>query len=1023
MRKAKLRSVIGLVLAASLAAGTAGAVGPDRVLPRDKVLDTGTEIDANLIQMFVTNVGSFGHNLSTGDPGTLYPKGTTKTPLFAAGIWMGARVGGDIRSSVAEYTMTFFPGPLSASGEPADPDDVRYRVYKIPYRLNDDGTQDTTDYDEWPGDLGAPLDALENPLILGDQTLWTVYGDVPPEGDARVADAGSVNPLGIQVEQTAFAFDRNDPLGEVVFLKYLIRNRGNNTLTDAYVSIWSDPDLGGSSDDLVGCDTLLSLGYCYNATNNDNLYGFAPPAMGFDFFQGPIVASPGDTAFVSGRPVPDHRNLPMTSFNRYINGTDPGTPVNAYNYMRGLKASGEEQHERDDPAAPVTTFALAGDPVLGTGWLDSNPADRRMMLSSGPFTMAPGDSQEVVVALIMGQGRDRLTSITALRYNDRFAQIAFDRNFILPPPPERPQVTAVAGDNQVTLYWDERSEGPLPEGYAFEGYNVYMGESVAGPWKLIYTFDVANGVRLVYDEQFDIDTGVAVNRPVQFGSDSGPQRQITITQDFNRGGSLRNGKPYYFGVTAYAVNENGEPGLLAVENSIAPIEVVPEAGQAGVRNDVGNYGDVLAVEALGGFGDVVVEPVVVDPTQTVAASYEISVGYDAEGAFWNLLRDGVPVLEEQRNFTGDADYVVRDGILWRVSSGPGLRFTASGDPMIDEIRGEGGVDVPADGNGGPGNAVWHDVNSTGEWQLGAGGGNGGLGRMTRDGANMANFAQIGTSDIIIKWDWDLENNWGIWAFDDGSVGPMPWGAYLRDPDTGEEERLIVELTGVGGSSGAYDLDLSGEAVVDPVSGLPGTDWGYLYTIREGATYEDFLADVRPDSSLDGGDPAGIELLARIIFVAPDSASLPAPGTELQFSTTKPLSAESADRFAVVTVAPSFDAGRAKADMNQIRVVPNPYFAHSQYELNQFEHVVKFTRLPAQATIRIFSIAGDLVRTLEKTDGKSSFLEWDLLTERRLPVGSGVYIYHVTGKDASGRTLGEVTGRMAVFVEKERLNTF
>ena len=66
--------------------------------------------------------------------------------------------------------------------------------------------------------------------------------------------------------------------------------KGANTLDSSYVSVWSDPDNGGAGDDLVGVDTSLSLGYCYNATNNDNVYGNRPPAVGYDFFQGPTVA-------------------------------------------------------------------------------------------------------------------------------------------------------------------------------------------------------------------------------------------------------------------------------------------------------------------------------------------------------------------------------------------------------------------------------------------------------------------------------------------------------------------------------------------------------------------------------------------------------------------------------------------------------------------------------------------------------------------------------------------------------------
>ena len=126
-----------------------------------------------------------------------------------------------------------------------------------------------------------------------------------------------------------------------------------------------------------------------------------------------------------------------------------------------------------------------GDPVAGTGWLDENPADRRFMLTAGPFTFAPGDTQEVVGAIIVGQGQDRLTSITAARFNDTFAQSAFDANFELPSPPPAPQISvAVTGDHmgngKVQLTWGNDSEVASGD-YAFEGYNVYQGESVAGP--------------------------------------------------------------------------------------------------------------------------------------------------------------------------------------------------------------------------------------------------------------------------------------------------------------------------------------------------------------------------------------------------------------------------------------------------------------------------------------------------------------------------------------------------------------
>jgi hypothetical protein len=101
----------------------------------------------------------------------------------------------------------------------------------------------------------------------------------------------------------------------------------------------------------------------------------------------------------------------------------------------------------------------------------------------------------------------------------------------------------------------------------------------------------------------------------------------------------------------------------------------------------------------------------------------------------------------------------------------------------------------------------------------------------------------------------------------------------------------------------------------------------------------------------------------------------------------------------------------------VRVVPNPYYTRSRYEQNQFNRVVRFMNLPETCTVRIFNLAGELVRTLQKTDPTSSVLNWDLLTENRLPVASGVYIFHVEAPGA-----GQTVGRMIIFMEKERLNS-
>ncbi|HLE33613.1 MAG TPA: T9SS type A sorting domain-containing protein, partial [Bacteroidota bacterium] len=59
--------------------------------------------------------------------------------------------------------------------------------------------------------------------------------------------------------------------------------------------------------------------------------------------------------------------------------------------------------------------------------------------------------------------------------------------------------------------------------------------------------------------------------------------------------------------------------------------------------------------------------------------------------------------------------------------------------------------------------------------------------------------------------------------------------------------------------------------------------------------------------------------------------------------------------------------------------------------------VTFNNLPPRAKIRIFNLAGHLVRTLEKND-QSQFMRWDLTNEHNWQIGSGIYICHVEMPD-------------------------
>jgi len=130
-------------------------------------------------------------------------------------------------------------------------------------------------------------------------------------------------------------------------------------------------------------------------------------------------------------------------------------------------------------------------------------------------------------------------------------------------------------------------------------------------------------------------------------------------------------------------------------------------------------------------------------------------------------------------------------------------------------------------------------------------------------------------------------------------------------------------------------------------------------------------------------------LVRLPNAAANTARPPVPGQTLQVA----LSGGTNDP--------------AAADLSAIRVVPNPFVAANEITRGNGLQRILFTNLPPQATIRIYTISGNLVRVLEHADG-SGTEEWDVRTRFDLLVASGNYYFHVTTPD--GRTH---LGRFAV----------
>lgn len=83
-----------------------------------------------------------------------------------------------------------------------------------------------------------------------------------------------------------------------------------------------------------------------------------------------------------------------------------------------------------------------------------------------------------------------------------------------------------------------------------------------------------------------------------------------------------------------------------------------------------------------------------------------------------------------------------------------------------------------------------------------------------------------------------------------------------------------------------------------------------------------------------------------------------------------------------------------AIFKRIQPVPNPYYAVSEYEGNKLDTRIRIINLPTKATLKIYTLDGILVRTIEKNDTKTSYVDWDLKNQKNIPISSGMYLIHV-----------------------------
>jgi len=628
------------------------------------------ELDINNVRTTILVGGDLWWNLSDGKYEV--PIGSGKNSVYAGSLWIGGiDASGQVRVAAQTYRQTgidFWGGPMDTTTVTTTADrcrtfDRHWKVTKDDVRaFIADNSKATNDIKNWPGNGSdvsnegkylAPFKDVDgdgiydyrngdypyyllpdvnpnddfptvpgtpkvqcNDYLFGDKTIWWVFNDIGNAHTETLSD-----PIGLEIRAQAFAFKTNDEINNMTFYKYQVINRSSNTLTQTYFGQWVDPDLGYYLDDYVGCDVGRGLGFVYNGDADDETasgYGVNPPALGVDFFQGPIAdANDGidndkdgcvDCTYLTdstGTVVSYDDNILgeqiiMSKFMYYNNDNTPlGNPsgfADFYNYLRGIWRDNQPVTygaDGRDPSAPTCDFMFPGttDPsnfaTLGE-WSEFTagnvPADRRFLQSAGTFTLAPGAVNYVTTGVVWAKAQQGgpLASVDLMKLADDKAQALFDNCFKLIDGPNAPDLAIRELDKKLIFSIQNYNTSSVElysqadptivgvddslKTFDFQGYQLFQFKDanvttadIGNPDKvrLVFQCDIKDGVGQLVN--FEFDPTLNANVPVEKvrGADEGITHTFVINTDLFATGNtaLVNHKSYYYSIVSYAYNQ------------------------------------------------------------------------------------------------------------------------------------------------------------------------------------------------------------------------------------------------------------------------------------------------------------------------------------------------------------------------------------------------------------------------------------------------------------------------------------
>jgi len=607
------------------------------------------------------------------------------------------------------------------------------------------------------------------------------------------------------------------------------------------------------------------------------------------------------------------------------------------------------------------------------------------------------DTQEVVFAALVGQGADRLSSITTLRAVSDLAQTVAELNFDMAEFPPPPFVNVTTIDGGVILTWGdpayvrEVEHEYSSKGYTFEGYKVYQA---SGPSfkdaKIAATYDIVDPVL----------------------DNNGVRHSVTITQDRINSKPLINGTQYFFGVTAVVYSLQGPVPVLETEPTIVP--VIPQTLSLG--NEFQNQpGDSIAVVKTTS-ADAMVRISVGDPLRTKTGLYTLS--FPASGKM-NLRCES----------NGKDTLLFADFPLTRGAQYPDEYGTSEAGPVVEGLT----VNVSRVRFDPPSTYLRVVVNPPGSGLLFGGTGKelgladgyyttvNGLARPlnTRRLVPTLQLRFTGVKarrpDGSIPVDTSIvQGGQYVTLWPRNSLGAVPAGGHYHRTLLGPFELWDIEngrQVNCAIVDGNHD---GGSAWGDSPS--PSYDGPYYARLKGRMLIvvldSDYNPVTAPLTTVDPNDTANTWLL----WFREESAGWNL-GDEVTVSFVHPVLPEDSYTFAV-TGATIGDMNVQRAQAEEVNVYPNPYFAYNALEVSRTERFVTFTHLPQRATLRIIDLSGTVVRTLLK-EGPTQFFRWDLKNEAGYPIASGVYLVCIDMPDIRLQKVIKV----AVILRQQILNRY